>query len=87
MNNLLIKFFYYADMFIMTLFIVAAVGLDVTWLSVTSSVALLLFGLSGVVHALLTRDGRPQNYIYICAVDALVGLIAVIWGLVGGWWY
>ncbi len=87
MNNLLIKFFYYADMFFMTLFIVAAVGLDATWLSVTSSVALLLFGLSGVVHALLTRDGRPQNYIYICAVDALVGLIAVIWGLVGGWWY
>ena len=87
MNNLLIKFFYYADMFFMTLFIVAAVGLDVTWLSVTSSVALLLFGLSGVVHALLTRDGWPQNYIYICAVDALVGLIAVIWGLVGGWWY
>lgn len=87
MNNLLIKFFYYADMFFMTLFIVAAVGLDVTLLSVASSVALLLFGLSGVVHALLTRDGRPQNYIYICAVDALVGLIAVIWGLVGGWWY
>lgn len=61
MNNLLIKFFYYADMFFMTLFIVAAVGLDVTWLSVASSVALLLFGLSGVVHALLTRDGRPKT--------------------------
>ena len=66
---------------------VAAVALDITWLSVTASIVLLVFGLSGVVHALLTRKGRPENYIYVCGIDALVGLTAVVWGIVGGWWY
>lgn len=87
MNNLLVKFFYYADMLFMTVFIVAAVALDITWLSVTASIVLLVFGLSGVVHALLTRKGRPENYIYVCGIDVLVGLTAVVWGIVGGWWY
>lgn len=87
MNNLLVKFFYYADMLFMTVFIVAAVALDITWLSVTASIVLLVFGLSGVVHALLTRKGRPENYIYVCGIDALVGLTAVVWGIVGGWRY
>ncbi len=87
MNNFLVKFFYYADMFFMTVFIIAAVGLHVTWLSIASSVALLAFGVAGVAHALLTRKGRPENYIYVCGMDALVGLVAVIWGIVGGWWY
>ena len=44
MNKFLVKFFYYADMLFMTFFIVAAFGIKVKWLSVASTVALLLFG-------------------------------------------
>ncbi len=86
MNNLLAKFFYYADMFFMMVFIVAALGIQIKWLSIASSVALLLFGCAGVIHALLKRNGRPANYLYICALDALIGLVAVVWGVAGGWW-
>ncbi len=86
MNSFLVKFFYYADMLFMTVFIIAAVALDIKWLSVTSSILLLVFGVAGVAHALLTRNGRPENYVYICGIDALIGLVAVIWGIVGGWW-
>ena len=86
MYNLLVKFFAYADMLFMTFFIVAAFGIKVKWLSVASTVALLLFGCSGVIHAVMTRNGRPENYIYICAFNALVGFVALVWGFAGGWW-
>lgn len=86
MNKFLVKFFYYADMLFMTFFIVAAFGIKVKWLSVASTVALLLFGCAGVIHALLKRNGRPANYLYICALDALIGLVAVVWGFAGDWW-
>ena len=78
MNKFLVKFFYYADMLFMTFFIVAAFGIKVKWLSVASTVALLLFGCAGVIHAVMTRNGRPENYIYICAFNALVGYVARI---------
>ena len=87
MNNLLVKFFYYGDLLFMMLFIIAAVALDIPWLTIASATALLVFGIAGTVHALMTRDGRPQNYIYICAFDALIALVAIIWGIGGGWWY
>lgn len=86
MNSFFVKFFYYADMFFMMMFIIAAVALDIKWLSVTSSILLLAFGVAGVAHALLTRNGRPDNYIYICGLDAIVGLVAVFRGIIGGWW-
>ena len=86
MNNLLVKFFAYADMLFMTAFILAILIDDIKWLSVTTSIALLAFGIAGVAHALLTRKGRPQNYIYVCGLDALVGLVAVILGVTTGWW-
>ncbi len=86
MNNLLVKFFAYADMLFMTAFILAVLIGDIKWLSVSSSIALLVFGIAGVAHALLTRNGRPQNYIYVCGIDAIVGLAAIIWGLISGWW-
>lgn len=86
MNNLLVKFFAYADMLFMTAFILAVLIGDIKWLSVASSIALLVFGIAGVAHALLTRNGRPQNYIYVCGIDAIVGLAAIIWGLISGWW-
>lgn len=86
MNKFLVKFFYYADMLFMTFFIVAAFGIKVKWLSVASTVTLLLFGCAGVIHAVLTRNGRPENYIYICAFNALVGFVALVWGFAGGWW-
>lgn len=85
MNNLLVKFFAYADMLFMTEFILAVLIGDIKWLSVTTSIALLAFGIAGVAHALLTRKGRPQNYIYVCGLDALVGLVAVILGVTTGW--
>lgn len=81
------KVFYTADMLFMALFIIAAVVVDIPWLTITTAIVLLLFGIAGVVYALLTRNGRPENYIYICALDAIIGLVAVIWGIVGGWWY
>ena len=81
------KVFYNADMLFMALFIIAAVVVDIPWLTITTAIVLLLFGIAGVVYALLTRNGRPENYIYICALDAIIGLVAVIWGIVGGWWY
>lgn len=87
MNKFLVKFFYNADMLFMALFIIAAVVVDIPWLTITTAIVLLLFGIAGVVYALLTRSGRPENYIYICALDAIIGLVAVIWGIVGGWWY
>ena len=86
MNNLLVKFFSYADMLFMTAFILAVLIGDIKWFSVTTSIALLAFGIAGVAHALLTRNGRPQNYIYVCGLDALVGLVAVILGVITGWW-
>ena len=86
MNNLLVKFFSYADMLFMTAFILAVLIGDIKWFSVTTSIALLAFGIAGVAHALLTRNGRPQNYIYVCGLDALVGLVAVILGVTTGWW-
>lgn len=86
MNNLLVKFFAYADMLFMTAFILAVLISDIKWFSVTTSIALLAFGIAGVAHALLTRNGRPQNYIYVCGLDALVGLVAVILGVTTGWW-
>lgn len=86
MNNLLVKFFAYADMLFMTAFILAVLIGDIKWFSVTTSIALLAFGIAGVTHALLTRNGRPQNYIYVCGLDALVGLVAVILGVTTGWW-
>ncbi len=86
MNNLLVKFFAYADMFFMTAFILAVLIGDIKWLSITTSIALLAFGIAGVAHALLTRNWRPQNYIYVCGLDALVGLVAVILGVTTGWW-
>lgn len=87
MNKFLVKFFYNADMLFMALFIIAAVVVDIPWLTITTAIVLLLFGIAGVVYALLTRNGRPENYIYICALDAIIGLVAVIWGIVGGRWY
>lgn len=87
MNKFLVKFFYNADMLFMALFIIAAVVVDIPWLTITTAIVLLLFGIAGVVYALLTQNGRPENYIYICALDAIIGLVAVIWGIVGGWWY
>lgn len=87
MNKFLVKFFYNADMLFMTAFIVAAVAVGIPWLTITTAIALLVFGIAGVVYAILTRKGRPENYIYICAIDAIVGVVAVIWGIVGGWWY
>ena len=86
MNNLLVKFFAYADMLFMTAFILVVLIGDIKWFSVTTSIALLAFGIAGVAHALLTRNGRPQNYIYVCGLDALVGLVAVILGVTTGWW-
>ena len=86
MNNLLVKFFAYADMLFMTAFILAVLIGVIKWFSVTTSIALLAFGIAGVAHALLTRNGRPQNYIYVCGLDALVGLVAVILGVTTGWW-
>lgn len=86
MDNLLVKFFAYADMLFMTAFILAILIDNIKWLSVTTSIALLAFGVAGVAHALLTRNGRPQNYIYVCGIDALVGLVAVILGVTTGWW-
>ena len=86
MNNLFVKFFAYADMLFMTAFILAVLIGDIKWLSITTSIALLAFGIAGVAHALLTRNGRPQNYIYVCGLDALVGLVAVILGVTTGWW-
>ncbi len=86
MNNLFVKFFAYADMLFMTAFILAVLIGDIKWLSVTTSIALLAFGVAGVAHALLTCKGRPQNYIYVCGLDALVGLVAVILGVTTGWW-
>lgn len=86
MNNLFVKFFAYADMLFMTAFILAVLIGDIKWLSITTSIALLAFGIAGVAHALLTRNGRPQNYIYVCGLDALVGLVAVILGVITGWW-
>lgn len=86
MNNPLVKFFAYADMLFMTAFILAVLIGDIKWFSVTTSIALLAFGIAGVAHALLTRNGRPQNYIYVCGLDALVGLVAVILGVTTGWW-
>ena len=86
MNHLLVKFFSYADMLFMTAFILAVLIGDIKWLSITTSIALLAFGIAGVAHALLTRNGRPQNYIYVCGLDALVGLVAVILGVTTGWW-
>lgn len=86
MNNLLVKFFAYADMLFMTAFILAVLIGDIKWFSVTTSIALLAFGIAGVAHALLTRNGRLQNYIYVCGLDALVGLVAVILGVTTGWW-
>lgn len=86
MNHLLVKFFSYADMLFMTAFILAVLIGDIKWLSVSSSIALLVFGIVGVAHALLTRNGRPLNYIYVCGLDAIVGLVAIIWGLISGWW-
>lgn len=86
MNNLLVKFFAYADMLFMTAFILAVLIDDIKWFSVTTSIALLAFGIAGVAHALLTRNGRPQNYIYVCGLDALVGLVAVILGVTTGLW-
>ena len=86
MNNLLVKFFAYADMLFMTAFILAVLIGDIKWFSVTTSIALLAFGIAGVANALLTRNGRPQNYIYVCGLDALVGLVAVILGVTTGWW-
>ena len=86
MNNLLVKFFAYADMLFMTAFILAVLIGDIKWLSITTSIALLAFGIAGVAHALLTRNGRPQYYIYVCGIDALVGLVAVILGVTTGWW-
>lgn len=62
------KVFYNADMLFMALFIIAAVVVDIPWLTITTAIVLLLFGIAGVVYALLTRNGRPENYIYICAL-------------------
>lgn len=87
MNNLLVKFFYYGDMFFMMLFIIAAVGIRIPWLTIASATALLVFGIAGTVHALMTRKGRLENYIYVCAFDALIALAAIIWGIIGRWWY
>ena len=86
MNNLLVKIFAYADMLFLTAFIFAVLIGDFKWFSVPTSIALLAFGIAGVAHALLTRNGRPQNYIYVCGLDALVGLVAVILGVTTGWW-
>ena len=86
MNHLLVKFFSYADMLFMTAFILAVLIGDIKWLSVSSSIALLVFGIAGVAHALLTRNWRLLNYIYVCGLDAIVGLVAIIWGLISGWW-
>ena len=69
MNKFLVKFFYNADMLFMALFIIAAVVVDIPWLTITTAIVLLLFGIAGVVYALLTRNGRPENYIYIYTID------------------
>ena len=51
MNKFLVKFFYNADMLFMALFIIAAVVVDIPWLTITTAIVLLLFGIAGVVYA------------------------------------
>ena len=55
MNNLLVKFFAYADMLFMTAFILAVLIGDIKWLSVTTSCGLdALVGLVAVILGVTT---------------------------------
>ena len=61
MNNLLVKFFAYADMLFMTAFILAVLIGDIKWLSVTTSIALLAFGIAGVAHGPANAQGTAAE--------------------------
>lgn len=68
MNKFLVKFFYNADMLFMALFIIAAVVVDIPWLTITTAIVLLLFGIAGSGLCPSDAQRAPRElHLHLCS--------------------